>query len=53
LNDFLPTEDGWRRIYTLIQLYLDGYAPKIIVSGGGSKKVTVAVAGAFPEREAI
>jgi hypothetical protein len=52
-NDFLPTEDGWRRIYTSIQLYLDGYAPKIIFSGGGSEKVTVAAPGAFPERGTI
>jgi uncharacterized SAM-binding protein YcdF (DUF218 family) len=41
-GDFLPTEDGWRRIYTSVQLYLDGYAPKIIFSGGGSAKVTEA-----------
>ncbi len=39
---YLPTEDGWQRIYTSIQLYLDGYAPKIIFSGGGSGKVTEA-----------
>jgi uncharacterized SAM-binding protein YcdF (DUF218 family) len=41
-GDFLPTEDGWRRIYTSIRLYLDGYAPKIIFFGGGSEKVTEA-----------
>ncbi len=41
-GDILPTEDGWRRIYIAVQLYLDGYAPKIIFSGGGSGKVTEA-----------
>jgi len=41
-GDILPTEDGWRRIYTAVQLYLDGYAPKIIFSGGGTEKVTEA-----------
>ncbi len=41
-GDFLPTEDGWRRIYTSVQLYLDGYAPKIIFSGGGAGKMTEA-----------
>lgn len=40
--DCLPGEDGWRRIYTAVQLYLDGYAPKIIFSGGGPEKVTEA-----------
>lgn len=41
-GDILPTEDGWRRIYTSVQLYLDGYAPKVIFSGGGAGKVTEA-----------
>ena len=41
-SDYLPTEDGWQRIYTSVQLYLDGYAPKIVFSGGGTEKVTEA-----------
>ena len=41
-SDYLPTEDGWQRIYTSVQLYFDGYAPKIIFSGGGAEKVTEA-----------
>lgn len=41
-SDYLPTEDGWRRIYTSVQLYLDGYAPKIVFSGGGGERVTEA-----------
>jgi uncharacterized SAM-binding protein YcdF (DUF218 family) len=36
----LPTEDGWQRIYTSVQLYLDGYAPKVLFSGGGPETVT-------------
>ncbi len=32
----LPTESGMQRIYTAVQLYLDGYAPRVIFSGGGS-----------------
>lgn len=31
----IPIERGWQRIYTAVQLYFDGYAPKIIFSGGG------------------
>ena len=41
-SDLLPTEDGWQRIYTSVQLYLDSYAPKIVFSGGGTEKVTEA-----------
>lgn len=32
----LPTDDGWGRIYTSVQLYLDGYGRKIVFTGGGS-----------------
>lgn len=38
----LPTEQGWQRIYTAVQLYFDGYAPKIIFTGGGTEKITEA-----------
>jgi len=38
----MPTEDGWQRIYTSVQVYLDGYAPKIVFSGGGTEKLTEA-----------
>ena len=38
----LPTEQGWQRIYTTAQLYFDGYASKIIFTGGGTAKTTEA-----------
>lgn len=38
----LPSEAGWHRIYTAVQLYFDGYAPKIIFTGGGTAKTTEA-----------
>jgi uncharacterized SAM-binding protein YcdF (DUF218 family) len=38
----LPTEDGWQRVYTAVQLYFDGWAPKVVFSGGGAEKVTEA-----------
>jgi uncharacterized SAM-binding protein YcdF (DUF218 family) len=38
----LPTGDGLDRIYTATQLWLDGYAPKIIFTGGGEGKVSEA-----------
>lgn len=38
----LPLEQGWQRIYTAVQLYFDGYAPKIIFTGGGNAKITEA-----------
>lgn len=38
----LPLDQGWQRIYTAVQLYFDGYAPKIIFTGGGSAKITEA-----------
>ncbi len=38
----IPTEQGWQRIYTSAQLYFDGYAPKIIFSGGEARKISAA-----------
>lgn len=38
----LPTEDGWRRVYTASQLFLDGYAPLVVFSGRGSERVSEA-----------
>lgn len=38
----IPTEDGWNRIYTAAQLWLDGYAPKIVFTGGGQGKISEA-----------
>jgi uncharacterized SAM-binding protein YcdF (DUF218 family) len=38
----LPLNVGWQRIYTAVQLYFDGYAPKIIFTGGGTSKITEA-----------
>lgn len=38
----LPTDDGWGRIYTAAQLFFDGYAPKILFTGGGAEKVSEA-----------
>jgi uncharacterized SAM-binding protein YcdF (DUF218 family) len=41
-GNYLPTEPGWQRIYTAVQLYFDGLAPKIIFSGGGTEGITEA-----------
>lgn len=38
----LPTVDGWDRIYTAMQLYADGYAPRIVISGGGPHRISEA-----------
>ena len=38
----LPTDDGWGRIYTAVQLYLDGYGRKIVFTGGGSARISEA-----------
>ena len=38
----LPQEVGWERIYAAVQLYLDGYARKVIFTGGGSSRVSEA-----------
>jgi uncharacterized SAM-binding protein YcdF (DUF218 family) len=39
-RDNIPTEDGWDRIYTAAQLWFDGYAPKIVFTGGGAGKIS-------------
>ena len=38
----LPSDDGWGRIYTAVQLYLDGYGKKVVFTGGGSGRVSEA-----------
>lgn len=38
----LPTEAGWNRIYTAVQLYTDGFAGTVVISGGGAGRVTEA-----------
>jgi uncharacterized SAM-binding protein YcdF (DUF218 family) len=38
----LPTDDGWGRIYTAVQLYLDGFGRKVVFTGGGSGRVSEA-----------
>jgi uncharacterized SAM-binding protein YcdF (DUF218 family) len=38
----LPTQEGWERIYTAVQLQADGLAPTILFSGGGSVQVSEA-----------
>ena len=38
----LPMEEGWKRIYAALQLQLDGFAPVIIFSGGGTGRVSEA-----------
>ncbi|MCP4714424.1 MAG: YdcF family protein [Deltaproteobacteria bacterium] len=38
----LPTQDGWERVISTVGLYLDGYAPKVVFSGGGVKAVSEA-----------
>jgi len=42
LANNLPSEEGWRRIYTAVQLYFDGYGLKIIFTGGGASKISMA-----------
>lgn len=39
-GDNIPSEDGWHRIYTAAQLWFDGYAPKIVFTGGGTGKIS-------------
>jgi uncharacterized SAM-binding protein YcdF (DUF218 family) len=39
-GDNIPSEDGWHRIYSAVQLWFDGYAPKIIFTGGGTDRVS-------------
>jgi uncharacterized SAM-binding protein YcdF (DUF218 family) len=38
----LPTEAGWMRIYTAVQLHHDKFAPVVVFSGGGTEKVSEA-----------
>jgi len=38
----LPTQEGWDRIYTAVQLLADGLAPAIVFSGGGTGRVSEA-----------
>lgn len=38
----LPTDSGWERVYTAVQLQADGLAPVIVFSGGGTEKVSEA-----------
>lgn len=38
----LPTEEGWQRIYTAVQLLADGLAPRIVFSGGGTEEISEA-----------
>ena len=41
-GNYLPTQAGWQRVYAAVQLYLDGFAPKVIFTGGGSGKISEA-----------
>ncbi|MCX6550868.1 MAG: YdcF family protein [Acidobacteria bacterium] len=41
-DHYLPVEDAWLRIYTAVQLQLDGLAPVIVFSGGGTDSVSEA-----------
>lgn len=38
----LPSDEGWQRIYTAVQLYLDGWGNKIVFTGGGSGRLSEA-----------
>ena len=38
----LPTEDGWMRVYTAVQLHHDRFAPVVVFSGGGTERVSEA-----------
>lgn len=38
----LPTDDGWMRVYTAVQLHYDQFAPVVVFSGGGAQKVSEA-----------
>lgn len=41
-GDNLPLQDVWDRIYTAVQLHADGFAPKIIFTGGGTEQISEA-----------
>lgn len=38
----LPTDEGWQRIYTAVQLFADGYAPFVVFSGRGTTSLSEA-----------
>ncbi len=38
----LPTEPGWERIYTAVQLFADGFAPVVVFTGRGSSSLSEA-----------
>lgn len=38
----LPIDEGWRRIYTAVQLFADGYAPLVVFSGRGTTSMSEA-----------
>ncbi len=40
VSNNLPTESGWRSIYTAVQLYSDGLGERIIFTGGGVGRMT-------------
>jgi len=42
LGHNLPTEDGWMRVYTAVQLHHDQVAPVVVFSGGGAGNVSEA-----------
>jgi len=41
-SDNFPPNEGWTRIYTAVQLFLDKYAPKIFFSGAGGRNISEA-----------
>jgi hypothetical protein len=38
----LPSSEGWDRVYTAVQLLLDGYADRLVFSGGGTSGLSEA-----------
>jgi uncharacterized SAM-binding protein YcdF (DUF218 family) len=38
----IPTDDGWRRIHTAVQLHADGFAPIVVFTGRGNARVSEA-----------
>lgn len=42
IGNNIPTEAGWVRIYTAVQLYFDGWAPKVVFTGGGAGRISEA-----------
>jgi len=41
-SDNLPSDPGWRRIYTAVQLFADGYAPVVVFTGRGTTSLSEA-----------